>query len=400
MNSRMILVFVVTCCLGTVPSSVAPVATGLDVLSDVEAEAMVEALQQGYLANREAFNTFSCTFVVKQGGANTIEDALAGNLFNVVVSNGLWVVDGLNQRYEIICADPKQEIPQPANDGSHEGQGVVFAGVDCISSKILTDGALGLRYSPLSSSGNISANFGPEPPILHTPLSMGVMGNNETWGGPGLRQRRGFEIVRRYGGRRMVGDVPCEVLVISGIGRVVREWSLDPRRGFLPIEGRRYFVSEDAHYPDEKELRNWTIVTAVRECPNGAYFPERSVTVHFPEAPGAKRAEIIELGELDLRRPSASALAIEIAPGSVISEPPTMLANVRVEAAEHIHVTDLQRWVDRCREARDVKLAERLPQEAPPRRPGRLLLAAGSLTIILACLVWDAFRRRQRRHRG
>lgn len=395
-NSQKIVALFVTCCLGTLPSTLASVASGFDVLKDVEGEAMVELLQQGYLANREAFDAFSCTFVVKRGGANSIEDAIAGNLFNVAISNGLWIVDGLYQRYEIICADPKQEIPQPPSEESHDGQGVVFASVDCISTKILSDGALGLSYSPLSSSGNLSASFGPEPPILHTPLSMGMMGNNEMWGGPGLRQRRGFEIGRRYGGVRMIGDVACEVLVISGIGRVVREWSLDPDQGFLPLEGRRYFVSGDMQRPDERELRNLTIVTSVRKCPNGAYFPERSVTVSSPEAPGAKRVEIIELLKLDLNRPSPSALAFEIALGSVISEPPTMLANVRFEAAEQIHVTDLQRLVERCREARTFKLLERLPQEAPARTPGRLLLVAGSVTIILACLVWDAFRRRRR----
>jgi hypothetical protein len=368
-----------------------------------EADSIVEALQQGYLANREAFSAFTCTFVWKDGGANTMEEALAGELFNVMVKNGLWIVDGKRQRYEILCADPEQEkleldLPK---ERPPDGRGLVVGSTGCISRKILAGETLGLSYVPLLSTANIGWRFATQPQISHTPFSMGVMGINESLT-PALRQTPGRDVSRRYGGQRTVEGVLCEVLLISS-GNVLSEWSLDPRRGFLPIELRRY--SRADMYLIDNYLGLRTLVTHVRQGPNGAYFPERSVTFTHPHAPMATRAHIIEVQELELTRPDPAALAVELPAGTNIVEQPTMLASIRMAESGWVHVDDLDAWVERCREARAAKLEGRPPRDAspspspssspPPRAALRLVL----VLVSLAMLLWLAgihFRRRIR----
>lgn len=360
--------------------------------AEVDADEMAEALQQGYLANREAFPAFTCRFVLREGGANTVEDALEGKLFNVVVSNGLWVVNDARQRYELICDDPEREEPQPPDKPPPDDKPVSLTSVDCISKKLLSDGVLGLSYVPRLLTANIGTRHGTDPEIVYTPLSMGIMGSGEQLG-PALRQRPGFDVFRRYGGRRMVDGAAREILVTGEVGGSRKEWWLDAQRGFLPMEVRYHSGGE---YLDAR-----TVVTEVRNCSNGAYFPERSVTIMHPNAPIPKRAWIIELRELDLTRPAKSTLAIEIDPGSDIVEPPTMLASVRVSSSERVNVGDLETWVQRCRESRAVKLAERRPHAEPTgMSPGRLLFVLANLAMFASVAGWLAWRWYRRRGRS
>lgn len=188
---------------------------------------------------------------------------------------------------------------------------------------------------------------------------------------------------------RLAGDYLCEVLVTGRTGRSYKKWYLAPDYGFLPIEMTRH---SDAGYVETR-----TIVTKVRKCENGAFVAERSVSIKHPNAPIPKRAWILELGELDLTRPSETALRIELAAGSAIVEPPKMLANVRLPGSEEVGVEDLASWVQWCREARQIKLAVRRPRSEPAgigtRRWGLVLLGILLLAGVGTLLAWHNRRR-------
>jgi hypothetical protein len=366
--------------IGAAEVSGSPVASEPDMIA--------AALQQGYMANRDAFRQFSCRFVVKRGKAATKEDALAGRLSEVVIRNGVWVVDGILQRYELICEDPKTEIMVPPA-ASVENKPLVLTSVQCISEKNICNGSLGLAYSPKLLAANIGAGFGAEPPITYTPLSFGIMGNNESYG-PKLRERAGVNVIRRYGGVKNLNGKQLECLVVGESDSWYKEWWLDDSQGFIPIEVMFYLGNE--------VLEGCAVVTHVRKCVNDAYFPERSVTILTPNGSGPKDAWVIELRELELTRPTETDFSIEVAAGTQIVEAPTMLARIRVRGAQAIGLQDLEELVERCRGVRRTELdARKLASPQTKRGWGRtLLFVAGSLTLLLICGLLVVGRRRVR----
>lgn len=316
-----------------------------------EADAKTTALERAYLSNREAFREFSCRFVVKRGRAFTTEDALAGKLSDVVVRNGLWVVDGARQRYELICEDPKSEILVPPSAGLAKDNRLVYTSVKCLSETFICDDVVGLTYAPKHLVANIGTSLGAEPRITVTPLSYGIMGVNET-SGPIFSSTVGSDVFRRYGGVKEVAGARLEALLVGKSSSFYKEFSLDAKRGFLPVEVR--------YYSRDGVLAGLAVVTKIRKCPNNAYFPERSVTLVNPDAPGPKQVWVIELRDLTLTRPAEEELAIELVEGTEIVEPPTMLARVRLSKTQTVGVKDLGQLLDRCRDARRAELQRRI----------------------------------------
>lgn len=143
-----------------------------------------------------------------------------------------------------------------------------------------------------------------------------------------------------------------EALLVGKSNSFYREFWLDAKRGFLPVEVR--------YYSCDGVLQGLAVVTKVRKCPNNAYFPERSVTLANPDSPGPKQVWVIELRELKLTRPAEADLGIELVGGTEIVEPPTMLARVRLSKTQTVGVKDLGQLLDRCRDARRAELQRRI----------------------------------------
>lgn len=367
-------------CLAWIASALLSTASHAD-------DKMAEFLRQGYLANREAFRQFTCRFRVIDGTAESFSDAIAGTMATTQVRQGLWVVDGRKQRYELVCEDPTTEkLPPPPKGG-----GVVGGG--CNTERLLSDGKLGLRYSKGLGAANISPAKGQQPQIHLTPISMGLMGDDESRG-PGSATVMGVNgpAYRRFGGIRTVNGVDLSVMSIGEEGIPGNEWSmqwcLDPARGFLPLE-----VS---YYEAPNQRGRLAVITAVRKCSNGAFFPERSVGIIQPDGPWPRGVQVIELVDLDLRTPSDNAFAVEIPKGSKVVYPEDMRAFVRVPDETRIHVSELAEWIERCNSAMKVRTAQVIPAPSAQARIWEWVVVglAGAIAFVCAAAL---LRRRLRR---
>ena len=174
---------------------------------------------------------------------------------------------------------------------------------------------------------------------------MDVMGFGEE-ASPAERIRRGLEGdgFCRFAGVQQV-DERRAILIETGhkaTASIVFKWYLDPASGYLPIR------IEIERLP-ERRVSDRIYVTAVRKCSNGAYFPERSVSVVRPESSAPMATRVIELVELDLEyQPTAKDFMLTIPAGTCILNPKHGAAFYHLKTDESIDLTDLPTILGRC----------------------------------------------------
>jgi len=296
----------------------------------------LQFLIAAYDGNRNRFTEFSARFRVVKGSAESDEGAIAGRIDARVRMQGIWCVNGDQVRYELRCEDPRDNAipkyrPEDRKAGAKSKKG------NCDSIRILGDGALGVNYSTGLEAASFSASRGAKPQIFYSPFSMAVMGYNEEYGptAPLLP-----EMSREADS--IVGDVGATYDVIRvkrkhSTGDVsVREWWLDPNRGYLPVEMRYYENSA-------LELR--AVATRVRKVENAGFVPIRSVTVSMT---GALRSVTeISVDEFVSGPPDSDDMQISLPAGTLLFDPEKRKKRFRLRDAEVVNVADLAEWYQR-----------------------------------------------------
>lgn len=269
-------------------------------------------LAEAYAANRDKFRSFYCRFHVMDGRAASLEDALAGRIDTHLRRNGIWVVHGGVQRYELACENPqdeKIETPKPGDDIDK-----TFYSAGGFSESVLAGDEIGIRYVNQLNSARLRQSFGVSVPINITPISMGYMGESERFG-PGVRagtSAPGGILYRRSGPTsNSIGGKVCEVLIVgieptTAPGSWRTNWLLDPDQGFLPIEAQ--------YYHSDNHRAGLCVVTKLRKTVNGGFFPERSLTIDL-DVKNRVLVTVIELDELRLEVPSPADFRLHLPQG-------------------------------------------------------------------------------------
>ena len=68
---------------------------------DPHGTAEFAAASEGYRSNREAFEFFSCRYIVSNGKAKSIQDAMDGKFIDLVAAEHRWLVNKKNVKYEV-----------------------------------------------------------------------------------------------------------------------------------------------------------------------------------------------------------------------------------------------------------------------------------------------------------
>ena len=359
---------------------------------------ILKVLVERYSENRGKFRQFECHYRVIDGTATSLSDAMAGKLANTQTQFGTWVVRDDWQRHELQCE--RQQRPEYDPSLARNGN-LLMSGGSCDSTKVLTDGGLGLRYTWALEMASVAPSVGQRPPIFYTPISMSDMGNNEQWGPDApLRPVGGGTMTRRYGGK-VVSDGRELESVFVGMEKDAqtftgRHWLLDPQRGHFPVEMR---------YCSNNQREGLTKVTDLRQLENGGYFPFRSVSTGGPYANDVLSVTIIEVETLVLGTPPDSAFTVSLPPGTMIANPDTNRGSFTFKDANDINITQLQELHARTSPPQATPpVAVEPSRNEPPRQAPKPennrpevkanpfswgLLAAGMVAVLLlAGLYW------------
>lgn len=318
------------------------IATVIAQQSLAEDQAYLRAVAQGYLSNREAFDSLTCRYRVRVGQASSLESALSNPPQNATTAEGVWIVSGRKVRHELVCD------PQVIRTFLEKSKGTEILSLPLPSKKFLSNGAFQLQLDPAFRIANIFAPEQPPQGLELTPFDMGVMGPGEALN-PGQLIEWSFS-GRGYcklEGSRQFGDVDVISLAFGERrGEVFVRYFLDPHRGFLPIQIWQY--SDSSGEPASK-----VFVTSIRECSNQRWFPERSVVVHNPASTMTSlsvREIIVEALEVD-HEPDDGQFVIDVPENTIVNDQSTRDAQVRLQDARQLGLRDLERLLATCRRA-------------------------------------------------
>lgn len=354
----------------------------------------IGVMAEGYLSNREAFQSIRCRFGLIRAKAASVEEALEGKFTEPIHYQGLWLVDGQRVRYELMC-DP--EVFNSAMERAETGRkGTVptesgspsMVAVPCTSEFHLSDGSFSLGYSPLIRGANLRTREMPNPAAIRkTPFSMDIMGPNETTNpGSVLRACLDGRLVGRFDGTEEVMGVELLGAIAGRTPETLRhKFFLDPKRGFLPIH------VFDTYVESGKRIYE-AYITDVRECSGGRWFPERSVVVWDVDSSPPFPIQEITIVELHVDTPpSGGEFYLDLPEGTRVSVPGRSEMTT-LKSDERVGLRDLAELNARC-VADGKRYAAKFASAALPNRADRggspVLrwgLVIGSV-LALACVV-------------
>lgn len=315
-------------------------AAGVKRTHAEEHDETLEAIAQVYSANREKFRTFTCRFRFSDGRTASKDDAAAGKFVPRKVQHGLWIVDGEDSRYELICEGGELSHADLQRIGPDADR---LTAVSCASRIELYLGKERIRASV--SHGLNAANLHVKglSEVVNTPISMGTMAGGEKHSP--LQFIRGYQAGTRYCkylGQSRVGDATVDVLE-TGLRKtadpqITLTWHLDLARGGIPL---KVVVAN----PDGS-VRWQTDAGKIIRLENGAYLCQRSVT--WGKVDDEWNSAVIELESIDLSKPARETLAVTVPEKCRIIDSRDLRRWVRVPKAEIIHVDDLPKWIERC----------------------------------------------------
>lgn len=329
-------------------------ADGLNCPADQQET--LQAIGEGYLGNRESFSFFRCEFTFTEGSAATVADGLAGKLSNPVVSHGTWVVDGDVYRYELKCDEEllkkayaegsRQELSQP---DSESGPKLVGVSLPCDPHGFVTNGKIQLRHGPAIQAANIRTSDLPLPGITITPFSAGIMGENDILN-PGTLLTQGGQGSYRFAWLVPEADTSSSKYLKVAFGwgpdengPIRRTMSLDPERGFLPVECETFYEPSDKLI--EKFGRRISLLSFTKLLPasSGRWFPGRAVMIDHPDSHEARRTQIVEVTLLEAdQRPAADDFKIAIPQGTAVSDPSDHRSGFKFSQARSVGPDDLE----------------------------------------------------------
>ena len=261
------------------------------VASPQEEQKALGALAEGYFNNRQAFRAINCRFEVVNTNATTVEDALAARFVGKQMTHyGLWLVNGANTRYELLCAPTVKSAVEEAlrekrkaiREERSKGRSESTISVECVDELYLKNDDYYMSYGPLILSANLFSKETARPVgIRKTPFDMGVIGADEI-SNPGrfLKDCLGGRFVGRFFGTERIGKAELLVTTVECKGFADYKYGFDPNRGYVLA----YYASKD-----NKSGRRYeeAFVTDIKQCSEGRWFPMRSVVISYsdPKAP-------------------------------------------------------------------------------------------------------------------
>lgn len=365
----------------------------------------LKVIAESALSNRNAFPFITCRFRLRYGKSDNEDQALMGGPLRVkLTGNGIWIVRHDQVRYELIVdsAIERHHVELALGsfltsntskkmNKSKKGTIEVSLGMRFISRKILWDGSKGMSYTPMLFGGGFLPPDQPSPGIVMTPFDLvGMMGRDECFHPGNLIEESkkrtgvscrfaGLELVR---GRNLLGVTYDDT---SGRYNVHSEYCFDPKRGFLPVQ-----VTKQSE--NHKQVRTKVVVTDVRECSGGRWFPVRSVKVLSPGP--VQRDQDLDVFELTAREldvdtpPSDAMLVIDIPKGARLHNGIDPQSQSTLRQQQRISVADLS-GVKQDMNSRARQRQIQHQQTQPLRKPelGRNWLSFGVCTALLVIVV-------------
>lgn len=332
----------------------------------------LEVARQGYLANREAFECFSCVFKVIEGKAASLEDARNGRLTEKLTRTGRWVVEGEKVVYELPCPFAF-ELPAAPPSPADAAQPPIIA-LRCMDERMLADANVTMRYNAQLGAVNIGKRAAKKPGISLTPISMGAMGMDESHSPAAILEPRLGKHIHRA--KRMSNG---KLIVENGVEAdsvYFNRWLLDPERGFIPTE-KEFF--EDAAKPPSVRVE----ATDIRLCANGAFFPYRSVHIQDPHGTPPFAVRVIEVVRLDLDCPRPSSeFAIALPAETRVLNPAVSRSTFRLKAEEVVDLENLDMLLARTDDAAAARVAVSDAAENSEGIPWWAVIAIAISTVV------------------
>jgi hypothetical protein len=370
-------------------------------------EELIKTLGEGYLSNREAFSFLTCHFKVREGFAKTVDEALAGNLEDMVEAEGKWVVDGQKLLFDRQCED------EVVRDALQNGEKITISRPDakrkrfavqlpCDPLGFLTDGTIDLRYGAAIGNANISDTaVQPLPKVRTTPFTMGIMGEREEYS-PGrvmTGDGKGGYAHAWIDGSEQTGD--GEVIIVGmgwepkETGKIRRRMFIDPNRGCLATRIFTYF--KDQNVEGQGARVTALFFTDFLQCSNNRWFPARGVLVRDPDSDRPRLpVKIIEVSSVDAdERPADADFSIAMPSGTGIADPTDLRSGFKLKVDRPIGLADLRPLLDETHRVLDERMRP-VPSAVEPADSTTTLwwvVAGHVLVLVVFALVYWTRRR-------
>ncbi len=316
----------------------------------------LQVAAEGYSANRDSFEFFTCRFRITVAKAISEEKALIGEWTDPVTSEVLWIVDGKKQLHQE-TANPSIFAGAVKNATKRKDGGLMVV-VPVASHGNLCDGENGINHSPQMGGANlVSQREGQQMGIFFTPFSMGAMGVDETLNPAKLLRK--CKDGDWDGQKKKKELVDGRQVFTCTIGRSKQDkdyqYSFDLEHGFIPVVLNSF--NGQVKY----------IVTKIRECSGERWVPDRSVAIMYPKAQdGTVMIREIKVLEFDTeKRPKLEDFKLHLpAKTRVVNKPPDMFGWYVTEKDEDIRLEDLPKMLEKCKAIQERKLAARQAKES------------------------------------
>jgi len=319
----------------------------------------LKTIGEAYQKNRESFPHLKCHFVLSCGYSKGIEESLLhGPTRGTVSVNGVWIVDGEKERYEL-NQDKAQESQRfgvtqldQKNVRKIGPDTYMIMGPTIVPSKFLRHKGVALCINFDSLEGVISSPKVAAPPEVKTPFDMaGSFGSTgkltpgyiiKNW----LGRKKGYTF--SYEGAALVDGRRLVRMEVSGVANKESKrplplrftFLLDHERGMLPIQ--MWTSLGDRVY--EKAF-----TTDVLKCSNGRWFPSRIVRMSFlgpdPDVPSFTWE--LKVDQLDVdHTPSDEEFSISLPKSTGIhnGNPKSL---IRLQKSNAIGLDDLPKLADK-----------------------------------------------------
>lgn len=342
---------------------------------DQAAVVTLKEIAQGYLQNRESFKFFTCRFVIRDGKAPTLKEALERGPREVEEEViGEWVVDGPRERYERRRSKTFKLQGAPG--------GGLFVGLPPVFH--LRDASYVLDLDTTLGGGALRPVSEGRGEIDMTCWNMvGFISAGE----PGRRIADLLRIAPHalvLRGRTQLDGV--EVIRFDEVNKdgSRHEFYVDPKRGYLPLQVRLCS-------PQGAPTNGY--ITEIRQCSGNRWFPTRCVVVWLDRKEVPYLVREFRVVELDTeRRPSAEAFATTL-PGAMQLHDGIHPASAMMLEGK-VHVDDLGKLAAALeRKARGA--APEAAESGPRRWPLAVVASAsGATMVVVVLLIWRVRRKR------
>ncbi len=376
----------------------------------------LKVIAEGALSNRETFLFLTSRFRLLHGTTDTEEQAIASGPAAIVVdAEGIWVVRQNQVRYELLVDESYIQRARRAAllaqrkdplRSRQNGPILIQTNIKFASEKLLWADGRGIAFSPTIQGGGFSPPDKVNPQITITPFDMiGSMGKDEKMH-PSRLIRDSFtnsEVVCRVDGIEEVDGRKLVVVshaYVNSKDQPHRRFWLDPARGFLPVQ-------MTSTYDDPEQRFVKTVVTEVRECTGGRWFPMRTVKMCFPTpAQIEQKIEVFELRvtELDVDKPPTDEmLAIDLPKGSHLHNGIEANSQITFQADQRVSVTDFDELSERMgiqnqKRLQEAQQMEPIALSEPSVSSTRWLVVVAGVVVLLLVTILILFYRRAARH--